>query len=124
MKAKPVEDVMAEVLAQSPADRFEIVAELLRDKRPEMIRVGWSLAHRTVQEWKAIEALEYMRRLREESTAICPECGRETKTYISPWDGIVTFVAHGATSKNATERCDGSSQPVKPLKIETQPKEP
>lgn len=62
----PVQEVAAEILAMKPADRFEVVAALLREDRPEMARMAWSIAERTVAEHGAAEAIA---RLREPPSA-------------------------------------------------------
>jgi hypothetical protein len=50
-------DLAAELLALAPPDRFEVVAALLREKRPEMVALGWKIAERTVKEFAALDAL-------------------------------------------------------------------
>ncbi len=54
------DDVFQELLVKPPAEQLEIAAELVKDPRPEMIRLGWSLARRAVTANGAAEAIAMM----------------------------------------------------------------
>jgi hypothetical protein len=58
---RSVQDVAVDPQAMPPPDRFELVAALLREQRPEMVRLGWTIAERTVKEFAALDALRMMR---------------------------------------------------------------
>jgi hypothetical protein len=61
--SRSVEAIAAEILAMPPAERFETVALMLRQEtRPDIQRVAWTIAGRTVREHELAESLAELRR--------------------------------------------------------------
>lgn len=55
------QEIATQLEAMSAAERFELVAALLREQRPDLVALGWKIADRTVKEFAAVEALRMMR---------------------------------------------------------------
>ncbi len=54
---RAVEQLAADVDRLPPAEQLEIASQLVKQERRDLVRVGWAIAGRIVDQYRAAEAL-------------------------------------------------------------------